>query len=32
MKVRSMTGENKNFNWVPRNVFSYSHEYTGNKK
>jgi len=31
MKVRSLTGENRNFNWVPRNVFSYSHEYTGNK-
>jgi hypothetical protein len=31
MKIRSLTGENRNFNWVPRNVFSYSHEYMGNQ-
>jgi hypothetical protein len=29
MKVRCLAGENKNFDWVPRSVFSYSHEYIG---
>ena len=29
MKVRGLSGNNKNMNWLPRNVFSYSHEYIG---
>lgn len=29
MKVRGLSGANKNLGWEPRNVFSYSHEYTG---
>ena len=29
MKVRGLSGANKNLSWEPRNVFSYSHEYMG---
>tara|TARA_B110000208_G_scaffold97223_1_gene121638 strand:- start:14298 stop:15362 length:1065 start_codon:yes stop_codon:yes gene_type:complete len=29
MKVRGLSGHNKNMDWLPRNVFSYSHEYIG---
>ena len=29
MKVRCAAGKNKNLDWMPRSVFSYSHEYVG---